>query len=206
MKMNINFTKSVDIYDTLMNGRMINRQQLNNAGEWIADPWFDELMNNLQDYRMMFQAFGFRLVENPNYVYLIDQSLTDGKTDISMKAYCLLLIIGKYLTVNGFALSKITSPTGGLTEADFIKMGELPYVAEILEKAKLGNRHKDDLFSVIKSVLVERKLMLEKPSSQSYILSNAGKAFFDELMLNKDKIIDSENDEKFILNHDISVS
>ncbi len=40
----------------------------------------------------------------------------------------------------------------------------------------------EDLFKNIKSILVERHIIYEHPVTQNYLLSNAGKAFFEELM------------------------
>lgn len=176
--------KSVDIYRHLMNGRILNRQKLNNAGEWVDDELFQELISNIDEYRSLYQACGFELMEHSDYVYLNDPHL-EGKTELSMKAYCLLLIIGKYLTHNGFSLSKITSPTGGLTVQDFQNMLELDDVQELVEKAQLYTaRKKDDFFSIVKNILVERHILLEKPSQQMFILSPAGRLFFDELLQN----------------------
>lgn len=183
--MSINMGLSVRIFDELMNGRIINKHKLSNNGEPMAEPLFTEIMDNLGEYRKSYAMNGFELVETPTYVYLNDAGSLEGKTDISMKVYFMLLIIGKYLTANGQALSKITSHTGGLTPDDFKKMLEMPYVEQILEKARIDIKDEEGLTSTIKTLLVERGVMLEKPSSQSFVLSDAGKAFFAELMANK---------------------
>lgn len=49
--------------------------------------------------------------------------------------------------------------------------------AELLNRAGMG----DDIYVQIKNILVERKILLEKTSSESYILSTIGEKFFDEL-------------------------
>jgi hypothetical protein len=95
-----------------------------------------------------------------------------------MKACLLLLLLGKYLTENNYRLSKLTDSSGGITIADIEAINEMPDTQEILEKGKMKN----DLASAIKSILVERHIMLEKPSSQSYILSDSGRTFFDEIV------------------------
>jgi len=192
--MSINMGLSVEIFDQLMNGRIINKYKLSNSGEPIADPLFTEIMDNLADYRKNNAMNGFELIETPTYVYLNDAGGLDGKTDISMKVYFLLLIIGKYLTVNGHSITKITSHTGGLTPDDFKEMANIPYVDQILEKSKMTGKSEDSLMGHVKNLLVDRGIMLEKPSSKSYVLSEAGKAFFEELMENKHRFMDEEND------------
>ena len=97
-----------------------------------------------------------------------------------MKACLLLLLLGKYLTEHNYRISKLIDPTGGITRADIEIIQEMPDTQEILEKAKM----KIDLHAMIKSVLVDRHIMLEKPGSQSYILADSGKAFFDEIVKN----------------------
>ncbi len=55
---------------------------------------------------------------------------------------------------------------------------EMEDVQELIEKAKL----KDDLFTEYKNVLINRFLLLEMPGSERFILSDAGKAFFEEVV------------------------
>lgn len=176
----VDIKKSVRIYNHLMNGRILNRQILASHGAFENDPLFSELMDNLEDYRRQYQMGGFSLIANADYAYLIKgDSYEIGKTEIAMKAYCLLLLLGKYLTTHNYTLSKLTSEKGGLTQADFHKIEAMPHTQEILERAGMG----DDLYRNIKSILIERGVMFEKPSEQKFVLSNAGKAFFDELMM-----------------------
>lgn len=176
----VDIKKSVKIYNHLMNGRILNRQILASHGAFENDPLFSELMDNLEDYRRQYQMGGFSLIANADYAYLIKgDSYEIGKSEIAMKAYCLLLLLGKYLTTHNYTLSKLTSEKGGLSQADFHKIEAMPHTQEILERAGMG----DDLFRNIKSILIERGVMFEKPSEQKFVLSNAGKAFFDELMI-----------------------
>lgn len=57
-------------------------------------------------------------------------------------------------------------------------MQEMPDVQELIEKAKLN----PNLQIEMKNVLVNRNIMLVKPSSEAYILSNAGKAFLEDVI------------------------
>lgn len=173
---------SNDIFNQLMNGKIINKTELNNSGQFVESLLFNEIMSNLKDYRIQYEMCGVDFVEEVDYIYIRDRvnSSEDLKTDITMKACLLLLLIGKYLTESNYKFSKITDPSGGITKADIESIQEMPDTQEIIEKAKLKN----DLHIEIRNVLVNRNIMLEKPSSQSYILSDSGKAFFYEIIQN----------------------
>lgn len=171
---------SKDIFRQLMNGRIINKSVLSNSGEFIENKLFTEIMQNIDDYRNQYRMSGYDFVENPEFIYIREQATRkeELKTDITIKACVLLLLLGKYLTEHNFRISKLTDPTGGVTESDFEIIQQMPDTEEILEKAGM----KRDIQSSIKSVLVDRHILLQKPSSCSYILSEAGKAFFDEIV------------------------
>ena len=173
---------SSDIFSQLMNGKIINKTILNNNAQFVENPLFNEIMDNLKDYRTQYQMNGVEFVEETEFIFIRDRgSIRDDlKTDISMKACLLLLLLGKYLTEHNYRISKLIDPTGGITRADIEIIQEMPDTQEILEKAKM----KIDLHAMIKSVLVDRHIMLEKPGSQSYILADSGKAFFDEIVKN----------------------
>lgn len=173
---------SGEIFNHLMNGKIINKTMLNNSGQFVDNPLFVEIMTNLKDYRTQYEMCGFEFAEDINYIFIRDRvnNREDLKTDISMRACLLLLLLGKYLTENNFRLSKLTDPSGGITAADIEAMQEMPDTDEILEKANI----KKDLLTEIKTTLVNRNILLEKPSLQTYILSDSGRAFFDEIIKN----------------------
>ena len=168
------------IFNELMNGKVINRTVLNNSGEFTPNPLFKEVMENLKDYRTQYEMSGCEFIDESEFIFIRDRasSRDDLKTDITMKACILLLILGKYVNENNYRLSKLTEPSGGITRADIEAIQEEEDTVELIEKAKL----KSDLHAEIKNVLVNRNIMLEKPSEESYILSDAGRAFFTEVI------------------------
>lgn len=175
----VDMYKSVEIYNHLMNGRIINRERLGSHGEFESEALFSEIMDNLGDYKNQYAISGFSLIANADYVYIIKGQAHDmAKTDIAMKAYCLLLLLGKYITSHNYRLEKLSVANGGLSLAEFNKIQAMPETKEILERANMG----EDLFKSIKSILVERHIMYVHPITQNYLLSNSGKAFFEELM------------------------
>ncbi len=181
----INRAKSREIYHYLRNGKILNQEMISNSGELVKNPIFSEVMGNLEDYRQLYLDIGYRLVDTPNYLYLIDDRHQDPKTDVVMRIYLLLVIIGKYLVIQGYSLNKIYHEAAGLTVDDFQNMANVPHLIEILEKSKMG-QHPNEIFGLIKSNLIDRGIFWEKPSTNTYILTNAGRAFFDELQYNSE--------------------
>lgn len=171
---------SVDIYQILSSGKVINGRILNNSGEFVSNSYFEEIMNNLSSYRTQYEMSGHELVVRKRFIFLRKSgySIDDLKTDITMKAALLLLMLGKYINDRNYRFSKLTDTTGGITRTDIQNIQDMDDIQELIEKAKL----KDDLFSEFKNVLINRSLLLELPGSERYILSDAGKAFFDEVV------------------------
>lgn len=175
-----NVELSVEIYQFLSSGKVINSRILNNSGEFIPNLLFEEVMNNLDAYRTQYEMSGQELVVRKSFIFLRKggDSIEDLKTDITMKAALLLLMLGKYINERNYRFSKLTEQSGGITRDDIQNIQEMEDVQELIEKAKL----KDDLFTEYKNVLINRFLLLEMPGSERFILSDAGKAFFDEVV------------------------
>jgi hypothetical protein len=170
---------SKEIFDQLTNGKVINKTILNNAGEFVENHLFNEVMGNLNDYRQQYEMSGCDFVESPTFVFIRDlaSNQEDLKTDVTMKACVLLLLIGKYITENNYRITKLTESSGGLTEADIEAIEQMDDTKEVLERSSIKN----GFSSAIKSILIDRNILLKKPSVNAYLLSDAGKEFFDEI-------------------------
>ncbi|WP_168407136.1 condensin complex protein MksE [Acinetobacter indicus] len=171
----VNLQNSEKIFNTLMNGRIINREMIQND-TLVSDPLFNEIMENLADYKKQYEMCGFKFIHSGDYVYITEDE--KGKTDIAMKAQILLLLIGKYLNNNNFSLQKIKHLNVGLTPSDILGIQNMQETAELLNRAGMG----EDVYVQIKNILVERNILLEKTSSETYILSAIGERFFNELL------------------------
>lgn len=173
-----NYKISKKIFDQLMNGQVINRHLLNNS-EFIPNPMFDEIIHSEDEYRKQYRMSGYQLVIKENYIFLQNtgSDVDSLKTDASMKAYVLLLLIGRYLNTRNYRISKIEPSGSGLNVTDISHMEEMPDIKEILEKADM----RKSLVSHVKLILVERNIMLEKVGGDAYVLSDAGNAFFQEI-------------------------
>jgi condensin complex protein MksE len=175
-----NAALSHEIFSQLMNGKVINKTELNNSGEFRENPLFAEILGNLNDYRNQYRMSGYEFIENSSYIYIRERvsKKEELKTDITMKVCVLLLLLGKYLTEQNYRFTKLTDKTGGLTVADFEAIEDMPDTQEILQKSGMKSRFQ----TAIKTTLIDRNILLQKPSSQTYILSDAGKAFFEEII------------------------
>lgn len=170
---------SKQIFDLLMNGRIINKHNLSNDGSLEENPLFVEIIQNEDDYERQYLMNGYYLDIRDGYIMLRDtqRDHTSLKTDITVKAYLLLLIIFKYLNDHNLRPSKVFPSGSGLNLADIETMEEMEDTAELLDKADL----KRSLKIHIKSMLVERNILLEKVGATAYVLSDAGMAFFEEV-------------------------
>lgn len=174
----IDMHNSVEIYDHLMNGRIINKRHLGSHGDFEPNPMFEEVIKNLEVYRNQYEMCGFSLIANADFIYIVKGNAYElSKTDVAMKAYCLLLIIGKYITSHNYKLDKLSAASGGLTSSDIDKISSLSDTIEILQRANMN----EDIFKSIKSILVERQIMFENPITQNFVLSASGMAFYEEL-------------------------
>ncbi|PLA73419.1 hypothetical protein CYQ88_11260 [Hydrogenovibrio sp. SC-1] len=173
---------SKQIYQELKNGKIINKHRLDNAARFVQNELFTEIMVNEEDYRKQFEMSGYEFVLTESFVLIREQGRDSAtlKTDMTMKAYILLLLLGKYLNEQNYRFTKLTASDGGLTVGDINAVGQMPDTTELLEKSGMKN----GLMNNIKNVLVKRNILLEKASSETYILSDAGKAFFQEILTN----------------------
>lgn len=171
--------KSKKIYHQLMNGKVINKHVLANDATMQDNELFTEILREEEAYKQQYFMSGYLLDIRENYVLIreLEKQNDSLKTDATLKIYILLLLIAKYINDNNYRLDKLTSPDKGLHMADIEAISEMPYTKEIAEKADL----KKDLFSHIKSSLVDRGILLEKAGTTSYVLSDAGLAFFKEV-------------------------
>lgn len=174
---------SKQIFNDLMNGKIINERNLeNNAEQFERNPLYTEIIDNLPEYKQQYEMCGYDLIVNAEkgYLHIRDQGrASEGlKTDVTLKASIFLLMIGKYLNEYNYHIGKLTDASGGLTDVDFNKIMEMSDTQELLEKLSVNS----DFKQAIQPVLVERNILLKKGDAPvKYILSDAGKAFFDEV-------------------------
>lgn len=175
----VNKNLSKQIYNHLINGKVINRDKIENDA-FVPDELYSEIMQHEEAYREQYDMCGYTMHIANGYVYLLEKSeKKDLKTDVVMRCYVLLLIVAKYMNDINKSHSQLMSLNGGISKAEIDSLNDNPDIKELLKKCDFNS--KDDLFTNIKSQLIDRHILLEKTGSQRYVLSHAGKFFFDEI-------------------------
>ena len=168
------------VYKQFIAGKFINKTILDNSDKHVLNADFMEVDSNFDEYRTQYEMIGYELIHATSYMYIRETTLTkeDFKNDITLKASLLLLMMGKYLNDNNYRLTKLTDPTGGFSKQDIGLMQEHPDNQELITKAKLST----DINSEINTILVKRGIAQEKVATNDIILTDAGKAFFDNIV------------------------
>lgn len=171
----VSIPKSTEIYKAFVNGRVINRYSIKPDGSTLESPLFGEIYNNYNAYKQQYQMSGMELVVKDDFYYARDVDKETSFTDQVKRIQVLLLIIGRFVTQSGALFEKLTHPMGGITDDDLQKIANTAEFAEILAAIEIK-----DLVKSIKSNLLDKDIM-EEPRSGRYILSAAGKHFFEEI-------------------------
>ncbi|PKI02507.1 hypothetical protein [Glaciecola sp. 33A] len=168
------------IYKQFISGKFINKTILDNSDKDVLNADFMEVDSNFDEYRQQYEMIGYELIHATSYMYIRERTLPkeDFKNDITLKASLLLLMMGKYLNDNNYRLTKLTDPTGGFSQQDIAQMQEYPDNQELITKAKLSL----DLNAEINTILVKRGIAQEKVATSDIILTDAGKAFFENIV------------------------
>lgn len=175
----VNKNLSNQIYNHLINGKVINREKIENDA-FVPDELYSEIMQHEEAYREQYDMCGYNMHIANGYIYLLEKvEKKDLKTDVIMRCYVLLLIVAKYMNDINKSHSQLMSLNGGISKAEIDSLNDNPDIKELLKKCDFNS--KDDLFTNIKSQLIDRHILLEKTGSQRYVLSHAGKFFFDEI-------------------------
>jgi len=175
----VNKRLSKDIYNHLINGKIINRERIEND-TFVPNELYSEIMQHEEAYREQYDMCGYNMHIANGYIYLLEKTeKKDLKTDVIMRCYVLLLIIAKHMNDINKSHNQLMSLNGGISKAEIDLLNENSDVKELLKKCDFNS--KDDLFTNIKSQLIDRHILLEKTGSHRYVLSQAGKFFFDEI-------------------------
>lgn len=174
----INIKKSIQIYDELTKGRIINRHIYSSSTHSLVDnPLFQELRENLDIYTNQYQMSGHELVDDGEYFYLIYKKLESSTNQlIKTKVYSAIIVLVRCVThLQARLYESIKNVNYGIEIKDMNEI-ELPeeYLL-ILEKAKLGTLDKAIEY------LADRNFLI-KTNRDKYVLSNAGLSIVDEIV------------------------
>jgi hypothetical protein len=170
---------SQTIYNQLINGKIINKHSyIVKTNELEAEPLYNELFTNFDEYRQLYQRINFELVhKNSSFFYIREQNGSDTN-EATIKIQALLIIIGRIITEKGYLFDVLSDHRAGIQLEDLsLAMSEERYL-DILHTCKLCiSRNIDE---EINNHLISRGIMF-KNSRGHYVLSDAGAAFFNEL-------------------------
>ena len=171
----INLKKSKEIYRLLINGRVINRYSIAADGSPIENPLFTEIYGLYNDYKRQYLMSGMELIARNDFYYVREVDSEMPFTEPVKRIQALLLVTGRHVTQSGALFDKLTHPMGGICDDDLQKIAANEDFSEILAAVDI-----QDIEKSIKANLLDRGIM-EEPRAGRYILSAAGKYFFDEL-------------------------
>lgn len=173
---------SQQLFSICRSGKIINRDTIVND-ELVSDQIFAEVMTHLDDYIELAEMTGYKLVATSESLYFTGLDPDLKNQPLNFKAKVLLTIIGRYLNMAGKSPSyiKTLDSSSGLTMQDFELMAEMDGIRELLYRSGFATDKEDFMFSAVRTILIDRGFLEEKTSSKSYIATNAGWSWFEQL-------------------------
>jgi len=170
---------SQKLYADLIHGKTVNKQSyLIKTNELVENPFYNEVFNNLDEYKALYENISFELVhKHPGFFYV--RSLNgDEANETTIKIQALLIVIGRIVTEKGYLFDTLTDYRAGIKLEDLNAAMEEERYTDILHTCKLCVGK--NIEAEIKNNLISRELMFIN-SRGHYVLSNAGQSFFSAL-------------------------
>lgn len=168
------------IYNQLINGKAINKHSyIAKTNELDDNPLYTEIFTNFDEYRQLYQRINFELVHKNGSFFFIRELAGGDANEVMIKIQALLIIIGRIITEKGYLFDVLTDHRAGIKLEDLSDaMSEERYL-DILQTCKLC--HSRRIEEEINNHLITRGIMF-KNSRGNYVLTDAGAAFFNELI------------------------
>lgn len=171
---------SQNIYNQLINGKTINKQNYAiKTNELDENPLYNELFTNFDEYYKLYQRINFDLIHKNASFFFIRGLGSKDANEATIKIQVLLIVIGRIITEQGFLFDTLTDYRAGIRLEDLSVAITDERYTDILHTCKLCIKGKS-IESEIEDNLVARGIIY-KNSRGYYVLTNAGKAFFDDL-------------------------
>lgn len=170
---------SQKLYADLINGKTVNKHSyLTKTNELVDNPFYNEIFNNLVEYKALYENITFELIhKNPGFFFIRELN-GDDVNEATIKIQALLIVIGRIVTEKGYLFDTLTDYRAGIKLEDLsVAMDEERYT-DILHTCKLCVGKNIDV--EIKNNLIARDLMFIN-SRGHYVLSNSGQSFFSAL-------------------------
>lgn len=167
------------IYKDFISGKIINAYDYID-GELQPSHKFRELVDNLDKYREFYSLIGFEIRSVNGDAFFVSRSdRAEELNEVAANIQVLLLMIGRGLCTQGISPGILFDDKGGISAKDIDAIGELEEVRQIMKACGL----QQPLTKPVNSTMVERGIF-HKTIQERYMLSSAGRIFFNELFVN----------------------
>lgn len=172
----INRKLSVELYGQLMYGKMINRTVFIDGG-LKSNPHFEEVLNNFDHYRSLYDLIGYELVMRDGFAYIRTSDGTDVRDDLARNIQGLLLVLFRGVLELGFTMDVLLKNSAGLSNIHIEEIGKAEDKVEVLIACGMKN---GVLMEHIKKL--ETRAVAYRNGKGNLVLSESGAAFFDDLL------------------------
>lgn len=168
------------IYKDFIAGKIINADEYID-GELQPSPKFRNLVDNLDRYREFYSLIGFEIRSVKDRAFFVSRTdRAEDLNEIAANIQVLLLIISRGLCTQGISPGILFDEKGGIGARDVDAIGALEDVRKIMKACNL----QQPLTKPVNSILIERGIF-HRTVQERYILSSAGRVFFQELFFDK---------------------
>lgn len=172
----INRKQSVELYGQLMHGKMINRTVFIDGG-LKSNPHFEEVLNNFDHYRSLYDLIGYELVMRDGFAYIRTSDGTDVRDDLARNIQGLLLVLFRGVLELGFTMDVLLKNSAGLSNIHIEEIGKAEDKVEVLIACGMKS---GVLMEHIKKL--ETRAVAYRNGKGNLVLSESGAAFFDDLL------------------------
>ncbi|GLX86994.1 hypothetical protein tloyanaT_32470 [Thalassotalea loyana] len=175
--MNSNLSKQ--IFNILMNGKVINKNTLDvHNDDIIEDKLFTELMSNYVQYKDLYFNCGYELVDNvPESFFIRALNEEQSNSKLSSKIQALLIVIARGVTLDNYELDILFDSHAGLSKELVEKINKNEEFRTVLDATRI----EENLWDECKKLLVDRNIAVINRSG-NYVLLNSGKSMYEALI------------------------
>lgn len=172
----INRKLSVELYGQLMYGKMINRTIFIDGG-LKSNPYFEEVLNNFDHYRSLYDLIGYELVMRDGFAYIRTSDGIDARDDLARNIQGLLLVLFRGTLELGFTMDVLLKDSAGLSNIHIEEIGKAEDKVEVLIACGMKSGM---LMEHIKKL--ETRAIAYRNGRGNLVLSESGAAFFDDIL------------------------
>lgn len=167
---------SIELYGQLMYGKMINRT-VSIDGGLKSNPYFEEVLNNFDHYRNLYDLIGYELVMRDGFAFIRTTDGTDAKDDLARNIQGLLLVLFRGTLELGFTMDVLLKDSAGLSNIHIEEIGKGEDKVEVLIACGMKS---GVLMEHVKKL--ETRAITYRNGKGNLVLSESGAAFFTDLL------------------------